>query len=95
MLPKPNSFIRANVILMIDCYAHGLVETCMGDIISLGNEKQNWEAISENHDDDNSNWNLLNTYCAFSFWRHWVFDSYNKLLRQLLLSLYAHLYIEK
>lgn len=55
MLPKPNSFIRANVILMIDCYAHGLVETCMGDIISLGNEKQNWEAISENHDDDNSN----------------------------------------
>ena len=72
---------------MIDCYIHGVVETCMGDIVSLF---WKWEAISENHDDGNNNWTLLDTYCAFSFWRHWVFNSYNKLLRQLLLSLYAH-----
>ena len=57
---------------------HGMVETRMGDIISLFFVFWfffffcKWEEILENHDDNNNNWNLLSSYCAFSFWRHWV-----------------------
>ena len=61
MLSKHNNFVRVNIILMIDCYMHGMVETRMGDIISL--IFVFWffffffkrEAILENHDDNNNN----------------------------------------